>query len=401
LTANNEKKRTFARNKNTMKKAVILISSCVILSSCTQEKTDLSNLNLNEPIENVINFNDKKLIGVETVEYPFCLLVEIENSSKYTFDGVDLKGQKVFFQINSELLKTDSITRNGGGHIDLQSFQNQQELDAILKKYKAENQIYGFRIEMKTPRLQQAILKKLEDKYGLGTKNPNTENGLYWNVKAENKYLFLAPDYDRLIVLNNTNLSKTCYWDAYNGLIDFGGCDNETYTQELIKNTTKPEDIKNKPILKIDKDWNINGLTVGKSNEMDFIQSDLNKDVEKVTSVDISSETIELIYQNEYNNVYFYFNINQDEPDNQKDNILKGYSIMDFKRVEISFENILKANVTKKDEAVKLFNKSQIANYDNLKISNYIEIRNNDYKITLIFDGDNLFNSMYLVKIVN
>jgi hypothetical protein len=29
-------------------------------------------------------------------------------------------------------------------------------------------------------------------------------------------------DYGRLIILNNTNFSKTYYWDSMTGIIDFG-----------------------------------------------------------------------------------------------------------------------------------------------------------------------------------
>ena len=176
---------------------------------------------MNETIESFVDFNDAKTIGVETVEYPYCLLLEIRDGKNYTFDGIDLTGQKVFLQIDSELLKTDSLTKQGGGHIDVESFKDKTALSAILKKYKAINTIYGVRIEMKTGNLKKQLLAILEKKYGKGTKNPNTDNGLYWNVKEGHRFIFFAPDYDRLIVLNNTNLSKTCYWDAMNGSIDF------------------------------------------------------------------------------------------------------------------------------------------------------------------------------------
>lgn len=255
-----------------MKQLFLLSIVSLIFTSCNSQ-TDLMKLTLDEKIESIIDFNDKNLIGVETVEYPFCLFLEIDNSKKYNFGGIDLKEQTVYFQINSELLKTDSITKLGGAHIDLSPVKNKEELKIILKKYKSENHLYGFRIEMKTLDLKKEILKKIESKYGKGNKNINTDNGLYWNLKKENKYIFYSPDYDRLTILNNSNLSKTCYWDVFNGLIDFGGCNNESYTKELMGNTKKLKETKNKPVLTIDKDWNINEFILGKSNEAIFVES--------------------------------------------------------------------------------------------------------------------------------
>jgi hypothetical protein len=374
---------------------LLLLILPLIISCKEQEKTDLSKLNLNELIENVIDFNDEALIGIETVEYPFCLLLEIENSEKYYFDGINLEGQNVIFQISSEKLKTDSITRFGGGHIDLHPLKNVKELNETLKKQNAENKIYGVRIEMNTQSLKTEILKKLQSKYGNGIKNPNTDNGLYWCIKKEHKFIFYAPDYERLIVLNNINLSKTCYWDTFNGLIDFGGCNNEKYTQELVKNSTKPEDVKNKPILIMDKNWNANGLILGKTNEFDFVKSKTNTKFEKIVTQDADLNVLELMYRDEYHDFYFYFATKGKNAENQKENILKGYSIQNLKKVEISFENGLKTGM-KYEDVIKLFNKSDILNYADLKSSNYIEIKNTSYKVTLNFDGEKLFSGIYV-----
>ncbi|MFI0430161.1 hypothetical protein [Mariniflexile sp. HMF6888] len=376
---------------------LLLLTILPFMISCNgKEKVDLSKLNLNEPIEKVINFNNDLLVGVETVEYPFCLLLEVKNSEKYSFEDIDLKGQKIIFQINSEKLKTDSIARFGGGHIDLIPIKNENELKNNLKIFNAENKIYGIRIEMKTPSLKSGILKKIELKYGKGSKNPNTDNGLYWNVKKENKYIFFAPDYDRLIVLNNTNLSKTCYWDTFNGLIDFGECDSEKYTQELVKNSIKPEDVKNKPIIKVDNNWSINGLILGKSNEEDFEKSETNKNFERMEEINGGTGDInQIIYQKDYYDFYFYLSANKINPENKKDNIIKGYAINNFKKVEISFENGLKAGM-KFNDVVKLFDKKLIIDYEDLKFANYIEIKNMPYKVTLNFDENMLFSGMYV-----
>lgn len=380
-----------------MKKLLSLLPVLPFMISCNeQEKIDLLKLKLNEPIQNVISFNYSLLGGVETVEYPFCLLVEVKNSEKYSFEGIDLKGQKIIFQINSEKLKTDSISRFGGAHIDLKSIKNEKELKSILQNFNAENKIYGARIEMKTPSLKSEILKKIELKFGKGTKNPNTDKGLYWNVKKENKYIFFAPDYNRLIILNNTNLSKTCYWDTFNGLIDFGGCDNEKYTQELMKNVAKPKDTKNKPIIKIDKNWNVNNLIVGKSTEEDFVKSQTSKNFERMAEIDGSTGNInQIMYQNEYHDFYFYLSTSKMNPENRKENRMIGYAINDFRKVEISFENGLKTGM-KFEDAVKLFDKKSIIDYEGLKFANYIEIKNGLYKTTLNFNEKMLFSGIFV-----
>ena len=379
-----------------MKKILLLLAILPFMISCNgQEKIDLSKSTLNEPIEKIINYDDKLLIGIETVEYPFSLLIENEESKNYTFDGIDLKGEKIIFQINSEKLKTDSISRFGGAHIDLIPLKNKNELKSSLNNFMADNKIYGIRIEMKNQSLKSKILKKIELKYGKGTKNPNTDNGLYWNVKKENKYIFFAPDYERLIILNNTNLSKTCYWDTFNGLIDFGGCDNEKYTDELTKNRTKPEDIKNKPIIKIDKNWNINSLIIGKSTEGDFVKSEMSKNFERMLTTDADLNVLSLSYDNNYNDTYFYFETKGKNADNQTNNFLVGYNISNLKKNDVAFENGLKPEM-KYEDVIKLFDKNQILNYDDLKISNYIEIKNEPYKVTLNFDGNNKFSGFYM-----
>ncbi|MBK1896420.1 hypothetical protein [Chryseobacterium paridis] len=380
-----------------MKYISYIFFSFLMIACNGQEKIDLSKLNLNEPIEKVIDFKDKNALEVNTVEYPFCFFIEREDSEKFTFDGIDLKGQKVFFQINSERLKTDSITKFGGGHFNMQGFKDKTELSKILKDYKADPVIYGFRIEMKTPNLKKEILKKLESKYGKGVKNPNTDHGLYWNVKKENKYIFYAPDYDRLIVLNSSNLSKKCYWDSMNGLIDFGGCNNEEYTKDLTKNRTDPKDIKNKPVLKIDKNWNINDLTLGSATEADFVTSSINKKFERLITNGPKGELQEVMQQNTYNNFYFYFIPGKNGENDPKNNILKGYSINDFEAVDVAFANGLKKGM-KGEDVLKIIDKNDIVGDVGLKYSNYLEIKNPTYKINLIFDDNKLFSSMYVLK---
>jgi len=378
-----------------MKKLLLLAILPLIFSCKSHEKIDLATLNLNEPIEKISSFDDALLIGVETVEYPFSLLLEVEKSKRYSFDGINLEGQRIIFQIESEKLKTDSITRLGGGHIDIKQAKNTKELNEALKNYDAKRKIYGVRIELKTPEIQTNILKKLEAKYGKGTKNPNTDNGLYWNIKTQNKFIFYAPDYSRLILLNNTDLSKTCYWDIMNGLIDFGGCNNEKYMADLMKNATKPEDVKEKPTIKIDKDWNINGVIVGRTTEEDFLKSATNKRFERIIELDgTTGKTNEIYYQNNYHDFYFYFAASKSNPDNPKENFINGYAINDFRKVDITFDNGLKPGL-KFEEVLKLLKKLKIA-YHPVDFANYIEIKTSPYKVTLNFNDKMLLNGIFI-----
>lgn len=138
---------------------------------------------------------------------------------------------------------------------------------------------------MKTENLKKQLLAKLESKYGKGSKNTNTDNGLYWNVKKDHRFIFFAPDYDRLIIVNNTNLSKTCYWDMMNGAIDFGGCNMNAYTKELLKNTHQKKEANDRPSVKVDKDWNFNHFVLGKTTEKEFMSSSTIQNFERVITV--------------------------------------------------------------------------------------------------------------------
>nr|WP_068888130.1 hypothetical protein [Pedobacter panaciterrae] len=381
-------------------KYLFLLITLFLFSCKGQVKTDLSKLTLKEPITDIINFKAKNTIGVETVEYPYCLFIELENASNYSFDGIDLKGQKLLFQINAEALKTDSLTKRGGGHFNFESFKDNKKLDSVLTNYKADKEIYGFRILTSDKNVQKELLKKIESRYGKGTKNPNTDNGLYWNLKKEHKYIFFAPDYDRLIVLNNTNLSKTCYWDLMNGLIDFGGCDNDLYSKELIKNATKVGDVKNKPTLLVDKNWNLNTFILGKSNESSFVKSNLNKDFERKLIWDDAHPQV--TYENYTNNLFLHFTLNKGGDENQEVNILEGYYIDDFNSVIVSFQNGIKP-FSRKSDVIKLIGKDQIVDYDEIKFSDYLEIKNPDYQIRLLFSNDEdinkqLFEKIYVTK---
>jgi hypothetical protein len=218
-----------------MKKYLLLVLLPFYICCNTQVKTDLAKLNLNEAIDSVINYGDKKTIGLETLEYPFSLLVEVRKSNQYIFNSIELKDQNIFFLINYPKINTDSNSNSGHGSLSIESFSKKEQLKNILAQYKAGNAIFGYRLVIETKTLKDKILNQLVNLYGPGTKNPNIENGLYWNLKSQNKWVFFAPDYDRLVMINNTHLSKTCYWDNINGTIDFGGCDKEKYFEDMRK----------------------------------------------------------------------------------------------------------------------------------------------------------------------
>nr|WP_314495978.1 hypothetical protein [uncultured Chryseobacterium sp.] len=42
-------------------------------------------------------------------------------------------------------------------------------------------------------------------------KNPKTDRGLYLNIKDEDRSVFFAPDYERLIILNSKNNLKLAF----------------------------------------------------------------------------------------------------------------------------------------------------------------------------------------------
>jgi hypothetical protein len=219
-----------------MKNFLLLLAILPFIISCNgQEKTDLAKLNLNEPVENLISETSRKSIGKDNVEYPFAILVEDTDTTKFTFLNIPVN--RVYFLLAAKV-NNDSVFKSGGGHFEGTIFKTKEQLLnnlSELKKHNINNEIFGFRAEIRDPKGKSEIKKLLTKMYGNGTKNPNTDNGLYWNVKKENRYIFFAPDYDRLIVLNNKKLSKTCYWDIQNGMIDFrtGNCQVETYFKEM------------------------------------------------------------------------------------------------------------------------------------------------------------------------
>jgi len=217
-------------------KQLLLILVLPFITYCSKsEQTDLAALKLNEPVENLLSETSLKSLGTDSVEYPFAILAEDTDSTKFVFSSIPV--DKVYFVLSAKV-NNDSVMKNGGGRFDGTFFKTRKQLDSnlkILKKQNISSEIFGFRAEIKGEKNQNEVKLLLTKKYGNGTKNPNTDNGLYWNVKNENKYIFFAPDYDRVIILNSKNLSKTCYWDIQNGVINIGAekCDSDRYFKEM------------------------------------------------------------------------------------------------------------------------------------------------------------------------
>jgi len=164
----------------------------------------------------------------------------------------------------------------------------------------------------------------------------------------------------------------------------------------LIKNTSKPKEIKNidKAVIKIGKDWSLNELKLGMANEIDFVSSGLNKNFER--NVLMESTGSKVFYaQNE--SFYVYFTLNKGGEENDKVNTFEGYYVNDLKNVNVAFEAGWKP-FAKKEDMIKAIGKDQIEDYESLKYSNYIEVKNSTYKINLIFDDKGLFSSFYVTK---
>lgn len=207
----------------------------VLLCACKQKApVDLAKLKFTEKASDIINFSDKYTGGVDNVNAPFTFALEATETSSFTFNGFKIDSADVIFQLPSDKVRKEAASQTGG-HFEIAPVKTRDGLKRLLTKYKADSVICGYRVNVKGQQAQEAIKKQLTALYGPGTKNPNTDHGLYWNLKPLHRYIFFSPDYDMLIVMDNTHLSKTCYWDSMNGTIDFGGCNIEEYKKDLFK----------------------------------------------------------------------------------------------------------------------------------------------------------------------
>ncbi|HCO68223.1 MAG TPA: hypothetical protein DIT04_10780 [Dysgonomonas sp.] len=157
------------------------------------------------------------------------------------------------------------------------------------------------------------------------------------------------------------------------------------------------KDIPHKPIIKIGKDWSVNGLILGKSNNTDFEKTDLSHSLEKTAST-TNGHFINIVYRGGFSsNLYFHFHSKEGVFSNRKDILFEGYFIDDFKYVSISFENGLDPGIPF-NEAISLFGESQIEMYEETDTSSYISIVHDIYSIVLYFDENKLFSGIFIVN---
>lgn len=222
---------------NTPKNISISISLlCMLLLSCKEKaRVDLAKLTFTENAKSFINYNDNYAGGVNTLDAPLSFALETYNTSSFAFNGVKIDSANVIFQLRSDKIKKDTTLYQSGATVNEEHVKDQAELGSLLNKFQADSVIYAYRVSLQTKELQLAILKELLKLYGPGTKNPGTDHGLYWNLKSLHRFVFYAPDYKVLIVVDNTHLSKNCFWDFTTGDLDLGGCDMVHYKANIFK----------------------------------------------------------------------------------------------------------------------------------------------------------------------
>ena len=209
---------------------------CLLLFSCKEKvRVDLSKLTFTEKAENVINYDDKYFGGVNTIDAPLAFALQATRSSSFTFNGLKIDSAHITFLLRSDKIRKDTTLYQDGATADQEAVTNPADLQKLLKKFQADSVIYGYRLGIKTEALQSAVLKELIKLYGPGTKTHDTDHGLHWNLKAQHRFVFYAPDYRDLLVIDNTHLSKDCFWDPTTGNVDFGGCKIVEYKSNLLK----------------------------------------------------------------------------------------------------------------------------------------------------------------------
>ena len=209
---------------------------CLLLFSCKEKpRVDLAKLTFTEKAENVINYDDKYFGGVNTIDAPLAFGLQASKSSSFAFNGLKIDSVYITFLLSSDKIRKDTSLYQGGATADQGAVANRGDLHKLLKKFQADSVIYGYRLGIKTEALQSAILKRLVKLYGAGTKIPNTDHGLYWNLKVQHRFVFYTPDYWDLLIVDNSHLSKNCFWDRSTGNVDLGGCNIVQYKSNLWK----------------------------------------------------------------------------------------------------------------------------------------------------------------------
>ena len=207
-----------------------------LMVACKKKtRIDLAKLSFKEKAGSIIDYNDRYAGGINTLESPLSFALQAVESSSFTFNGLPLDSVDIIFQLRSDKIRKDTSLYQGGASVNQAHIKDPGDLRRLLNKFQTDSVIYAYRVGIKTPKQQSAVLKELTKLYGPGTKNPNTDHGLYWYLKSLHHLIFFAPDYNWLIVVDNRNLSKTCFWDPSIGDIDLGGCDMAQYKANLLK----------------------------------------------------------------------------------------------------------------------------------------------------------------------
>ena len=216
--------------------SISLAMVCMLMLSCKEKaRIDLAKLTFTEKAESIINYQDKYAGGINSLQSPLSFALQAVESSSFVFNGLQIDSADIIFQLRSDKIRKDLTLYQGGATLNQERVGNPSELRKVLNKYQADSVIYAYRVGIKSKVLLSSLLKELIKLYGPGTKNPNTDHGIYWNLKSLHRFVFFGPEYNWLIVVDNTNLSKTCYWDPITGDMDLGGCDMEQYKATLLK----------------------------------------------------------------------------------------------------------------------------------------------------------------------
>jgi hypothetical protein len=215
---------------------VCLAILCVCLFSCNKRpRLDLANLSLREKAKDLIDYGDRYFGGINSMEAPKAFALQSSGSNSFTFNGKPIDSVGVIFLLMSDRIRKDTTLDQGVAIVNQDPVKDMSDLKLVLAKFKADSSIYGYRLTLRTKSSQTIIAKELTTLYGGGTQIPKVDNSFYWNLEDLHRYVFYSPVYRELIVVDNTHLSKNCFWDPSFGTIDLGGCDIDQYKAELLK----------------------------------------------------------------------------------------------------------------------------------------------------------------------
>jgi hypothetical protein len=218
---------------------IILIGITLISSlffGCQEKPTvDLAKLNLTEKATTLINYEDGYKGGVNTMDAARAFALQASHSRSFSFNGQPLDTVGIVFLMRSDQIRKDTSLYQDGATINQDPVNSEADLQRVIRKFQAAGHIFGYQLKITKEAQQDLVLKELIKLYGRATKNPNTDKGLYWNLKSKQKLVLFNPEYQNLLIINYSGLSHSCFADFSTGLIDMGGCDFKQYAAELSK----------------------------------------------------------------------------------------------------------------------------------------------------------------------